>query len=636
MKYLLLMLITVSSFAQVLNTNMQIGIVPSTGGTAVVTLDTSSYPLTPFGNGWVTFNGVGNKQFMRSRDLNFVEAIYSVTDSFRLFVRLKIKTRKAMWITGKHNGSAGSWVLGFNTNTGNMLEFYLNGWKNIKALASTDTNWYNIAIVFRKSDNVIRGYYNDTLGFETTSFSYTSSNNANAFSVGHGQMPANIADPTTGNGNPASYFASCTIDSLAWHKYLNGGDSAIVYGFNEGAGQYAYDSLTYLEVDRTSPDGSYLANHLQSGWNSAPDSQDVTFSPGTRKNTTAVTNLGTGLWKWEGTAGVVSFVESYTNGLTIWQNKIVPSANFSRVNVTQGTWTHNGDTATWIAQWNGTTWSKIGSNGSLFTNNIVQAYDWQDTLIAGGSFINVGDANGDYIKRFDGTDWTSMGSGFDADVYCMGTNTNGKLIVGGGFNNSGATPITSGVAQWDYGTWSAVGTNDIASVWALVVNNGVLYAGATNGLYYLNGSTWTLVSGTTATVFTAVVYKGDIWAGNTSGAIYKWDGSTLSTMGTASGFTTHIIDMQVYGNDLYVAGSFYRIIYNGVNTVCNKLARWNGQRWSAINSPVTANTQSYGVDQRPEDLAIATFNGIDYLVVTGDHYWFDGVGSNNIALIRLN
>jgi len=588
--------------------------------TATLSIDTSTYPLTPYGNGWVVFNGVGNKQFMRSRDLDFTEFIYSVTDSFTIQTRIQIQTRKAMWICGKHNGSSGSWILAFNSNSGNTLEFRLNGWKSIKLLASNDTLWQTVLIKFRKSDNQLNIWRNDTLVSTTNSFSYTSSNNTNALTVGHAQMPSNYSDPTTGNGNPTTHFFSGKMDYLYIHKYYNGGDSACVYNFNEGVGQMGYDSLTYTYIDATTPDGYRDGSHLCNGWNTGRDSQDVTWSKGIRKNTTNAYALGSGVWKWGGGGVAPWWINSFTNGQAIWRGNYVVSGELNFVNVTDGTWTLTGDSAYNVAKWNGTTWSKIGSNGSFFTGTVTQVYDYGDTLFAGGTFTNAGGlANADNIAMYKGTKWDSCSKGLDDAVTCF-TTYNGKLLAGGYFNNSGATSLVSSVAQWDYTSWSNVGTGDIGPVWSLEVWNGVLYAGTTNGVYYLNGSTWTQISATSGkTIYCMQPYKSDLWIGGVE-YLAKYNGSSVSSMGTMSGFTSHAIEMTANSRNLWLVGSFYRIVYNNTGVVCNKLARWNGREWSAVN---------YGIDLRPEDIEITN----DTLVISGDLYSVDGVSAQNVTII---
>ena len=250
---------------------------------------------------------------------------------------------------------------------------------------------------------------------------------------------------------------------------------------------------------------------------------------------------------------------------------------------------------------------------------ITQAYDYYDTLVVGGSFTNILSANGDYVLRYTGSVWDTMSVGFDNAVYCF-VIFNGKILAGGAFNNSGATTITSSVAQWNYTGWGAVGTSNIGEVWSLEVHNSELYAGTTSGLWKFNGTDWTQLSAlSSATVYCLQSFNNQLWYGGTGGTLGYWNGSANS-MGTTSGFANHIIEFTTDGTDLYVTGSFYRIIYNGRNTVVNKLARWNKREWSALG---------YGADERPEDLAI--FN--NKLAFTGDFYVVNGVGHNNITLI---
>ena len=63
------------------------------------------------------------------------------------------------------------------------------------------------------------------------------------------------------------------------------------------------------------------------------------------------------------------------------------------------------------------------------------------TLYAGGEFITAGDVtNANYIAQWDGTNWSSLGSGLDGGVEAFavsGTN----LYVGGGFAKAGGSNV---------------------------------------------------------------------------------------------------------------------------------------------------------------------------------------------------
>lgn len=75
--------------------------------------------------------------------------------------------------------------------------------------------------------------------------------------------------------------------------------------------------------------------------------------------------------------------------------------------------------ADYIAKWNGTDWSALGSDGfgdgSL--NGSVEAIevDGFGNLYVGGFFTNIWDAGNeipeaDYIAKFDGANWSALGS----------------------------------------------------------------------------------------------------------------------------------------------------------------------------------------------------------------------------------
>lgn len=591
--------------------------------TPVVYLDTTTKPLTPYGNGWLVFNGVSNLQFARARNIEYAEYIYAATDSFINGGRWAYGLpRKQAAVWGINNGSNAGWFWAFGANAGaNILEFWLAGtYYQVDTLSASDSAFHDYRVEFRKAAETLDFYVDGVLVKAYTSVTYSSPAVTHALAVGHRTALASYSDPTTGNLSPNTQYYRGLIDSLYSIKYPGGLDSSVIYGFNEGAGQNIYDWKHSTVHDRGKPDGSYATDHLVSGWTTSPDSQDVSFSQGVRKNTDNTTALSTGLWMWG--SGIASYVESFTNGLDTFQSMIIPSSAFNRVNVTWGDWTDNGDTARDIAAWNGSTWSAVGSNTFFPAGSVTQVFPFQNKLYAGGTFTNAGSlANADYIAVYDGSAWDTLAKGFDNSVTCLNS-FDGSLIVGGYFNNSGSTSIVSSVAKWNGTAWVAMGTNDIGGVWAVEEYNDVLYAGTTTGLHALWGNTWVRMSALNgATIYCLQNYHNQLWYGGTGGTIGMFNGDTNS-MGVLQGFAGDAIEFAVYGNDLYMAGSYYRILYNGVNTVCNKLARWNGREWSAVD---------YGCDQRMEDLAIWN----DKLVVTGDHYVWNGVAHNNINLIDI-
>jgi len=293
----------------------------SNGYTAVITLDTTDKPLSPFGNGWLVFNGISNLQFARSRDIQHIEYIYSATDSVINGGRWSIGLpRKAQYIWGKYDGSNIGWAWGFGINAGaSIMELKIDSTFYIAdTLAANDSAFHDYKFVFRKIDSTLKIYVDNVLNASYTGVRWYSENYTNALTIGHATAPSSYSDPTTGSLSPSTHYMHGKIDSLYSYKYPGGLDSSVIYGFNEGAGQVIYDYRTYLEIDATTPDGYRGGSHGMSGWTNAIDSQDVTYSPGARKNSDITFALGTGMSKWS--SGVSARIGGFVNGMTVYNS----------------------------------------------------------------------------------------------------------------------------------------------------------------------------------------------------------------------------------------------------------------------------------------------------------------------------
>ena len=129
-----------------------------------------------------------------------------------------------------------------------------------------------------------------------------------------------------------------------------------------------------------------------------------------------------------------------------------------------------------IAKWDGTNWSALGSdgagNGSL--NNTVFAIAISGTdVYVGGGFTNVNN-NGtsltaaDFVAKWNGSAWSALGSNgasngsLNSGVKAIATSGT-DVYVGGNFtnvNNNGAPlPTADYVAKWNGSAWSALGSN---------------------------------------------------------------------------------------------------------------------------------------------------------------------------------
>jgi hypothetical protein len=196
---------------------------------------------------------------------------------------------------------------------------------------------------------------------------------------------------------------------------------------------------------------------------------------------TAINNDGVpvtvnGIAKWDGSqwsplgAGVTGGVDGYffVDALAISGTNLYAGGYFSAM---------GGVSANYIAQWNGSAWSAVGSG----MDDIVHTLTFfGGNLYAGGSFTNAGGKSALYIAQWNGSSWSALGGGLDYGVNGLavsGTN----LYVGGNFNNAfntgRATVPAHYVARWNGRAWSAVGTGMNNTVDAVAVAGDTLYVG---------------------------------------------------------------------------------------------------------------------------------------------------------------
>jgi len=106
-----------------------------------------------------------------------------------------------------------------------------------------------------------------------------------------------------------------------------------------------------------------------------------------------------------------------------------------------------GATASSIAQWNGSSWSALGSGvsgGAL--GPVVQALAVANSAVyAGGDFNFAGGLEADYIAKWNGSSWSGLGSGLNNQVNALAL-SGANLYVGGVFTTAG-TNAAPGVAE---------------------------------------------------------------------------------------------------------------------------------------------------------------------------------------------
>jgi hypothetical protein len=118
-----------------------------------------------------------------------------------------------------------------------------------------------------------------------------------------------------------------------------------------------------------------------------------------------------------------------------------------------------GVSANSVAQWNGSSWSALGSGvggvdaiGVPYLASVYALAVSGSTLYAGGDFNITGGVSVNCIASWDGNAWSVLGSGVSfglynyGDVYALAADTAGHLFVGGYFYFAG-TNVSPCIAQ---------------------------------------------------------------------------------------------------------------------------------------------------------------------------------------------
>ena len=141
-----------------------------------------------------------------------------------------------------------------------------------------------------------------------------------------------------------------------------------------------------------------------------------------------------------------------------------------------------------IAKWNGTSWSALGTGvgpGSGSAAPVAAlAVAGNGDVYAGGSFTQAGGVAANYVAKWNGSAWSALGTGVNAGqngsswtVLALAVASNGDVFAGGDFTQAGGAPA-SRVAKWNGSAWSPLGTG--LNGWAFVLAtgpSGILYSG---------------------------------------------------------------------------------------------------------------------------------------------------------------
>lgn len=183
-----------------------------------------------------------------------------------------------------------------------------------------------------------------------------------------------------------------------------------------------------------------------------------------------------------------------------------------------------------ITKWNGSDWVSVGDGirgGMIYINEMLV---YHNDLIVAGMFTKEQNAlnPGNYIAKWNGTQWSELGDGLDGVVWDMKIN-NDELYVCGAFQHAGGIDADK-IAKWDGTKWCGFGTS---------IDNVVNTIGFYHDSLYIGGGFWTI-------------------NGDSIGRIAKWVGGDYTdTCGIESGIeqVVNIETLTVFPNPLHTTAT---------------------------------------------------------------------------------
>lgn len=238
-------------------------------------------------------------------------------------------------------------------------------------------------------------------------------------------------------------------------------------------------------------------------------------------------------------------------------------------------------------------WSTIDTvNGLIYSMAI-----YQNELIVGGSFTGVNGQNFPYLIKWDGNSWQHLGGNINSTVTKIRV-VNNELVVTGYFSQIGNITANH-VAKWNGSAWSDL--FNVPFMTGYVIND-VSYF---NNEWYIAGN-FAMSNGVT-----------DI-------AVYNNGWKTVGTIDTLQGGFTSVSDLEIYKNELYVAG----YIYKSQGNVGNGIQRWNGTSWNALNNSVQGWDNTFNSNAQINDICVSNGN----LYVGGVFSFADNVPASRFAI----
>ncbi|MBN1783132.1 VCBS repeat-containing protein, partial [bacterium] len=241
-----------------------------------------------------------------------------------------------------------------------------------------------------------------------------------------------------------------------------------------------------------------------------------------------------------------------------------------------------------IAQWDGSTWSDMGGGltggfdykGNCFpwycfpTENPTMVYALRPSggwLYAAGEFKTAGSVVSKGIARWNGTQWSAVGTGTN-DVVLALAGSGGQIFAGGKFMQVGALGAHH-AALWNGSYWSGFGNGQGFSqnVRDLCTDGSVLYAG---GVFDAAGNTAANL---------AACYAGGQWAA-------LGDGITGSGHHEAGDYLPAEVNAVYHNGSALFAGGYFN---TAGSDYAHGFGKWANGSWEGMNPPIWDREDDY-------------------------------------------
>lgn len=298
-------------------------------------------------------------------------------------------------------------------------------------------------------------------------------------------------------------------------------------------------------------------------------------------------------WKIEGPGRVNDFAGEFILDMCVVGTDIYIGGNFT---------TLNSEPIAYLAKWDGTNWSQVGTgvNGPVWALET----DGNFNLYAGGQFTQTGGVPANRIAKWDGTNWSALTeaggitNGVNNLVRSIAIGSTG-IYVGGDFTQAGGTPAFYAALYNTAVTpniWQNLGVNwSVGSVSTIDYANGTVFLGG--GFFTVNG-----------------------WPGN--GIIKKEGSGSWQAMGSGSSVGVTKLIANTNG-EVFALGDFSA----DAGPSANHIAKWNGTMWIPLGTEPFNYIPSADIGLYGTNTIYTTrfeFQNPEYLYGNGVYKW-DGV-----------